>query len=1090
MSMVNNKNFFSTFSPTYTNISQGDGSQIIASGIGDIGPLKHVLFVPQLKYNLLSVSYFTKLGFKILFDTDDSVKIIDKNNQSLTIGNRSNKLFYSNNSILDLQSINSENCFIVKNNNKYALWHRRFVHINPYYIYQAINLQLIIGVDSLYIDYQYHCHVCKLCKMTKQPVKSNIETKTSKTLNKNSNQTNNQSILHNFHLIKNIPHISFIKWACDLKGPLPLSIHKNQWVLLFTSYTSRYRFVYFLKFKNDTIQTFKNFINKIKRFQYTSNSFILLNKDIELDLNDESFRNIPIEIKSDNGTEFVNNELNDLFLHNNIYQQTSSPYSPFQNGIAERSNRTIFELAACLLTDSNVPLYLWEYAVSTVVHTLNLLPNKALSLASTPFMELFHKPPNVSHLRVFGSPTYALLQDHERPSVGVRAYNGKFVGYDDTSLSYLIYYNHSVYRSRDVVFHESAIINKQSENENLYEEIAKLFGINTDTTNKFKLITEKIDNNIKNNDNNQPEPTKYNLRSSSLPIAKSNNSYNLRSKQLMCTLTTGKFFIKSNIDDFIFAEIIDENDIDPHDPNWIEAKKTEINRLQNLPTWLIVDNIIIPSNQKPLKFKWVYSRKFDVFLKKNIYKARLTIKGCSQIPGIDFTETFSPVAQVTTFRLMLALTAGQGLIAYQFDIQNAFPNATLNDVQIFMVPPPELNLPTGKSLKLLRALYGLKQASREWFLLLTSSLAKLGFKICRSDSCLLYIIQNDIIIIVTIYVDDFLVSSNNIKHIYWLHSQLSKHFVVNMTPLTKIIGFSIKYDPNKQFMAIDKNDYTLKTISKFKYLLDHTSSQHTPIDKNIKLTKPTTQIENNTFPFRPIIGSISYLSHTFRADISFGTNYLARFMDNFDDSHILQCKNIVRYLSDNPLAEIHYCNLNIYPKYFIINNQYQRMIPNQLYAFVDADWASSDIEKRRSTTGYLIFFNGGLISWKTSLQKRTASSSTEAEYIALNEVAKEVVWLKHILEELNLFTVNAVIIYEDNSSAINASYNPVEHSKLKHLAITYHSIRDFINSNDITMRLIQSSDQMADSLTKGHSSSDHLRLVNRYINLLPVRKLY
>ena len=119
MSMVNNKKFFSTFSPTYTNISQGDGSQIIASGIGDIGPLKNVLFVPQLKYNLLSVSYFTKLGFKILFDTDDSVKIIDKHNHSLTIGNRNNKLFYSNNSILDLQIINSENCFIIKNNNKY-----------------------------------------------------------------------------------------------------------------------------------------------------------------------------------------------------------------------------------------------------------------------------------------------------------------------------------------------------------------------------------------------------------------------------------------------------------------------------------------------------------------------------------------------------------------------------------------------------------------------------------------------------------------------------------------------------------------------------------------------------------------------------------------------------------------------------------------------------------------------------------------------------------------------------------------------------------------------------------------------------------
>ena len=218
--------------------------------------------------------------------------------------------------------------------------------------------------------------------------------------------------------------------------------------------------------------------------------------------------------------------------------------------------------------------------------------------------------------------------------------------------------------------------------------------------------------------------------------------------------------------------------------------------------------------------------------------------------------------------------------------------------------------------------------------------------------------------------------------------------------------------------------------------------------------------------------------------MSFPTNLLARFMDGFDESHIVQCKKLLRYLYDHPKAEIHYCDLKIHQKYFIVNDKPYQMLPHQLYVFVDSDWASSDLEKRRSTSGYLIFFNGGLISWRTCLQKRTATSSTEAEYLALHEAIKEAIWIKHILEELSLFNVNPVIIFEDNNSTINASYNPVEHSKLKHLDIIYHSIRDFIQSHDIIIQYINTPNQLADNLTKSNSISLHQNLSSRYIYFL------
>ena len=335
------------------------------------------------------------------------------------------------------------------------------------------------------------------------------------------------------------------------------------------------------------------------------------------------------------------------------------------------------------------------------------------------------------------------------------------------------------------------------------------------------------------------------------------------------------------------------------------------------------------------------------------------------------------------------------------------------------------------------------------------------------------------------------VSSNDYNKVIWLYNSLSNYFTLKQIDINKLLGYNVKYDPNKRIIEIDKNDYTQKLVNQYQHLLIKANfkPQHTPLDDKVKLIKPTTVTDafQKSFPFyRHIIGSLNYLSCTMRPDISFPTNYLARFMESYNDTHTDQTVKVLNYLQYHPHASIQYCNLDINPRHFIINNKPHRMIPNQLYVFVDADWASMDLDERKSTSGYLIFLNGGLISWKSCQQRRTAGSSTEAEYIALYEAVKEVIWLKNILEELNIFTVQPVIIFEDNTSTIRASSNPVEHSKLKHLSINYHSIRDYVKSKDIILYHIQSCDQLADILTKGHNSINHLSISNRFINLMPV----
>jgi hypothetical protein len=156
---------------------------------------------------------------------------------------------------------------------------------------------------------------------------------------------------------------------------------------------------------------------------------------------------------------------------------------------------------------------------------------------------------------------------------------------------------------------------------------------------------------------------------------------------------------------------------------------------------------------------------------------------------------------------------------------------------------------------------------------------------------------------------------------------------------------------------------------------------------------------------------------------------------------------------------------------------------NRLYCFVDADFASSDIEKRRSVTGYVIFLNGGIISWKSALQRRTSSSSTEAEYRALHDAARECIWLTRIMLELGHPHLSPIIMFEDNTSTIAATQNPVAHSKLKHLETIYHQIRDFINDNQIIVTHIDTEDQLADLFTKNQPPKRHHKLISSILQI-------
>jgi hypothetical protein len=207
--------------------------------------------------------------------------------------------------------------------------------------------------------------------------------------------------------------------------------------------------------------------------------------------------------------------------------------------------------------------------------------------------------------------------------------------------------------------------------------------------------------------------------------------------------------------------------------------------------------------------------------------------------------------------------------------------------------------------------------------------------------------------------------------------------------------------------------------------------------------------------YRMMVGSLIYASISTRPDITHAVNMISRYMSNPTHMSMIMAKRIFRYLNGNRNHGLVYDN-----KVRYINDS-----EVVITAYCDADWGG-DLIDRRSTTGYCIFINGNLISWNTKKQTTVALSSCEAEYMAINEVAKEVCWLRMLLTEMNVTVSTPTTIYVDNQSAIKISNNDADHDRTKHIDIRHYYIRDLIHNNIVKLQWLPTEDQLADIFTK------------------------
>ncbi|RVW50135.1 Retrovirus-related Pol polyprotein from transposon RE1 [Vitis vinifera] len=479
------------------------------------------------------------------------------------------------------------------------------------------------------------------------------------------------------------------------------------------------------------------------------------------------------------------------------------------------------------------------------------------------------------------------------------------------------------------------------------------------------------------------------------------------------------------------------------DDKWIEAMKEELRMIEKNDTWELVDR---PQHRKVIGVKWVYRTKLNAYGSVNKYKARLVVKGYSQVFGVDFSETFAPVARLDTIRMLLALTAQKGWKTYQLDVKSAFLNGYLQE-EIYVEQPEGFQV-KGQEEKvylLKKALYGLKQAPRAWYSRIDEHLQSLGFVKSPSEATL-YVKGTDAnLIVVSVYVDDLLVTGSNEKLVKEFKAEMLKVFeMTDLGLMSYFLGMEVKQDHDGVFISQKK--YAKEILNKFH--MDDCKRTSTPMNQKEKFSKDDGTEKVDESQYRSLIGCLMYLTAT-RPDIMFSVSLLSRFMHCASEVHLQAAKRIVRYIKGTT-------NYGI--KYSYCQNF-------KLHGYSDSDWAGS-IDDMRSTTGFCFNFGSGIFSWSSKKQDVIAQSTAEAEYVAANATVNQAIWIRKILADLHMKQNEPTQIHVDNQAAIAISNDSVFHGKTKHFKIKLYHLREEQKDGEVKLLYCKTEDQIADVLTK------------------------
>ncbi|KAM1873468.1 hypothetical protein ACFX13_007300 [Malus domestica] len=797
--------------------------------------------------------------------------------------------------------------------------------------------------------------------------------------------------------------------------------------------------------------------------------------------------------QSDGGGEYTSHQFKHFFLHHGIHHRLSCPHHPEQNGLAERKHRHIVDTGLTLMAHASMPPAYWAEAMHTVVYLLNRLPSKVLGFMS-PYQKLFLKEPDYSFLKTFGCACFPYLRPYNNNKLQFRSTKCVFLGYSLNHQGYrcLDISTNRIFLSRHVVFDEGnfpfkaisgslAPSSPASSPPPVLEITGPLTRAPRLSSSQPVVVSPSLETHQSRPSSDPPQPALQvysrdphrrvlsfaqaatpsavhsdappEAPSAAVPPAVPSPSHGMLTRSKTASLKPPKYVFS--------AAISSTGPIEPTCfsqantfPEWRTAMANEFNALQRAGTWTLVPRT---ASMNILPNKWVFRIKQNSDGSIQRYKARLVANGFHQQPGLDYGETFSPVVNHSTIRLILALSVQFQWPVRQLDVQNAFLHGSLSE-EVYMHQPRGFVDPQFPHhvCRLRRSLYGLKQAPRAWFQCFSTHLEDLGFRPSTADHSLFTYIHGSTRIYLLIYVDDILVTGNNPSHIVTLIKNLGIRFSMkDLGPVHYFLGMEVVRTPSG--LSLSQQKYATDLLHRTK--MHGAKPVPTPAVSGRRLSLQDGDPLPDPTEYRSVVGALQYLTLT-RPDINFAVNQVCQFLHQPTSTHWAAVKRILRYLVGTTSHGLIYK-----PGSF------------RLTAFSDADYAG-DPDDRRSTGGYCLYLGSNLVSWSAKKQNGVSRSSTEAEYRQLAITAATLSWFRMLFRDLQ-FPLHCHTLFCDNISAISLASNPVFHARTRHVEVDYHYVREKVVRKELDVRYLSTHDQIADIFTKGLSLPRFRLLVSK-----------
>ncbi|CAN1305751.1 Copia protein [Linum perenne] len=1076
--------------PKNAGVRIADGTLAPIKGVGRVYvnsslTLFPVLYVPQLRCNLVSVSQITQdLKCAVVFGIGTCEF------QEVTSGRTIGKAELSDGLYL-LHGMEQEKGMVGARH--IMLWHYRLGHTSFVYL-ERLFPHLFRNKRTLHLN----CEVCQYAKHTRSTYSPASYSPTSPF-----------SVIHS-----------------DIWGPSRVTtLNGKRWFITMIDEHTRLTWTFLMKDKSETTQVFQDFYAMVET-QFQTKIRVL---------------------RTDNARDYFNSALGRFLSTHGIVHSSSCVETPEQNGIAERKNRQLLDMARALMFGTHVPKYLWGEALLTATYLVNRLPSRTLKY-NTPRQILIQSYPHIHSFsadlspKVFGCTTFVHLYAHQCSKLDPRSVKCVLVGYSAHKKGYKCYCPHSrkMYHTMDVTFFEaepyfsatsiqgesvvrdsqlwdiigdSAPETVMPSSETLVQHVQEPGQIATKNsaipedvitaprppvkhvyTRRSEQSTAPVIPATEVTEAAEPETATSEVvvipatefteaaepetaTSEVVPTTEAGNAdlylpIAYRKGVRECTkhpINKCVSYSRLNQSYRAFISQLDNEKIPDNiheamkSPEWREAVMNELEALKKNNTWTMVK---LPSGKRTVDCKWIFSIKYKADGSIERFKARLVARGFTQSYGIDYEETFAPVAKLSTVRVLLSLAVNLDWPLYQLDVKNAFLNGDLAEEVYMKVPAGMSSEKPGFVCKLRKALYGLKQSPRAWFERFTNAVKSGGYKQCQTDHTL-FVKHNTggKISILIVYVDDIIITGDDYTEIADLKKKLAAEFEIkDLGHLKYFLGMEIAR--SKDCLIVSQRKYVLDLLNETGML--GCKPIDTPMEQNKRWTREAEPTLVERGRYQRLVGKLIYLSHT-RPDITFAVGIVSQHMQSPNEDHMEAVYRILRYLKGSPGLGL----------------QFSKKDTRGIEVYTDASWAG-ELTDRRSTSGYCTFVYGNLVTWRSKKQPVVARSSAEAEYRAVALGICEGIWLKRLLEELKVDNKNPIALKSDSQSAISIVKNPVHHDRTKHVEIDRSFISEKASSGVVEVTYVPSALQTADMLTKATSKD----VLERFKSKLGLYNIY